>query len=110
MTKSKLTKLQSSLVEKIQRRLSLNNPNYSIDEDLVNDYIETAVVEIEKWARPNEDTIASGTYNAEIIEFVLQSLGANGAEGLSSYSDAAEKRSFYSNPLSSLKSKIPQRL
>lgn len=111
MTKNNLNKLKANLTEKIQRRLSLKNPNTNYDEDLIGDYIEDAVLIIEEWAKPTQETyILNGGYNTEIIEFVIQSININGAEGASSYSDGAESISFANNPISNLKSKIPQGL
>lgn len=103
--------MKSSLTEKIQRRLGLNNPNTTYDEDLIGDYIEEAVTIINDWARPSsEDCFINGSYNSAIILYVIESLNVNGAEGYSSFSDGNQKNVLKNGPVGNLKSRIPQGL
>lgn len=103
--------MKQSLLEKTQRRLTLNLPNYEYDEDLLGDYFDDAVFIIKDWKRNFDDSLVlSGKYDSNIINFIVESINTNGIEGQSSSSANGNKKVFRANPEANLKASIPQSL
>ena len=105
-----MTKMKSTLQEKIKRRLEFNS-EYEADEDLIEDFIDSAINEIQVWRRlTSEDEFLSGMYDTNIIRFVIESYNILGIEGQSYEGNGATSKQFSETPLSRLKSSIPQRM
>ena len=103
--------MKSSLLEKAQRKLSNAFPDYEYDEDLLSDYFDDAVSIIMKWRKmSNENPVLSGSYDSEIVQFIVESINRSGIEGQSSSSANGISKVFIATPEDNLKSKIPQRL
>ena len=101
--------MKTTLLEKAQRRLTLNLPNYEYDEDILGDYFDDAVSIIKDWKHNFDDSLVlSGLYDDKIIKFIIESININGVEGQSSSSANGNKKVFYASPESNLKSSIPQ--
>lgn len=101
--------MRVTLLEKAQRKLSNNFPNYDYDEDLLGDYFDDAVSIIKKWKKNREDSLlTSGDFDTEIVEFIIESIGKAGLEGQSSTNANGISKVFIATPESNLKSKIPQ--
>lgn len=102
--------MKTKLLEKIKRRLEFNS-EYEADEDLINDFIESAINEIVSWRRlDNYDEFMYGIYDNNIIRFVVESYNIIGIEGQSYESNGATAKQFTETPLSRLKSSIKQRI
>lgn len=102
--------MQKKLLEKAQRRLSLNS-EYTPDNDLINDFIENAVYEIKSWRKLSNDTeFLDGRYDMVIVNFVVESYNTIGIEGQTYNSDGASARQFNGTPLSHLRSSVKQGL
>lgn len=101
--------MKTALLEKAQRRLTLNLPNYEYDEDLLGDYFDDAIDIIKDWKRNfNDSLFFDGSYDDKIIRFIIESINTNGVEGQSSSSANGNKRVFIATPESNLKSSMPQ--
>ena len=101
--------MKTSLVEKIQRKLSVNS-DYDYGEDFLNDLIDEAVDIIKNWTRSSDDAILTGNYDVKIVDYVIQSLNISGIEG-QSYSNAnGIAKTFYASPEANLKASIPQKI
>lgn len=102
--------MKSTLQEKIKRRLEFNS-EYEADEDIINDFIDSAINEIILWRRlDKDDEFLSGMYDTQIIRFVIESYNIIGIEGQSYESNGATAKQFTETPLSRLKSSIKQRI
>ena len=103
--------MKNALLEKVQRKLANNFPNYEFDEDLLGDYFDDAVSILKKWLK-NADAslVLTGNYDSEIVEFIIESVGRAGLEGQMSSSANGISKTFIATPESNLKSKIPQSL
>jgi len=102
--------MKSNLLEKIARRLNYNS-EYEADEDLIEDFIDSAINEIIVWRRLDSDEeILSGRYDTNIVNFVIESYNIQGIEGQSYEGNGATSKQFTESPLSRLKSSIPQRM
>lgn len=105
-----MTKMKSALQEKIKRRLEFNS-EYETDEDLINDFIESAINEIIEWRHLEQDNeFLSGMYDNAIIRFVIESYNILGVEGQTYESNGATAKQYSGTPLSRLKSSISQRI
>lgn len=103
--------MRAMLLEKTQRKLSLNLPNYTYDEETLGDYFDDAVSIIKDWKRNyNDSLVLSGNYDTAIIQFVIESIGVSGIEGQSSSTANGNKKVFFATPEDNLKAKIPQGL
>ena len=103
--------MRTALIEKVQRRLSNNFPDYEYDEDLLNDYFDEACDIIRDWKRlSNDSSFFTGNYDRPIIQFIIESLNVAGIEGQSMSSANGITKSFYGSPEANLKSQIPQSL
>ena len=101
--------MKETVLEKAQRRLSLNSPDYVYDEDLLGDYFDEAVDIIVDWKKASDNKlILSGKYDKNIIQFIIESINIAGLEGQSSSSANGITKSFIGTPESNLKSSIPQ--
>lgn len=101
--------MKSTLLEKVQRKLANNFPNYEYDEDLLGDYFDDAISIIKKWKKNKDDSVVtSGDYDTEIVDFIVESIGRAGLEGQSSSNANGISKTFIATPESNLKSKIPQ--
>lgn len=102
--------MKSTLLEKIARRLNYNS-EYEADEDIIEDFIDSAISEIVNWRRlDNEDEFLSGMYDSNIVEFVIESYNKMGIEGQSYEGNGATSKQYTETALSRLKSSIPQRM
>ena len=103
--------MQSSLTDKINRRLEINSPDVSFDEDLIADYINDACTIINNW-RKNKDNkeLLSGIYDNKIISYVIESINLTGIEGQSYSSANGITKQMIATPEDNLKSGISQRL
>ena len=103
--------MRNALLEKAQRKLANNFPNYEYDEDLLGDYFDDAISILKKWLK-NADAslVLTGNYDSEIVDFIVESIGRAGQEGQSSSSANGISKTFIATPESNLKSKIPQSL
>ena len=105
-----MSKMKSTLQEKIVRRLEFNS-EWEADEELVNDFIDTAINEIFLWRKlSNDDELLSGRYDGNIIRFVIESYNMLGVEGQTYESNGQTAKQYAQTPLSRLKSSIPQRI
>lgn len=102
--------MKSTLQEKAKRRLEFNT-EYEADSDLINDFIDTAIIELKLWRKSeNDDEFLSGMFDSAIIRFVVESYNILGIEGQSYESNGASAKQFTETPLSRLKSSISQRI
>lgn len=105
-----INKLKSTVQEKAVRRLQFNS-EYEPDTDLIDDFIDSAISEIKRWRKADDDTeLLTGMYDSNIISFVVESYNIMGVEGQSYEGNGSNTRQFSGTPLSRLKSSIPQRL
>lgn len=101
--------MKTTILEKAQRKLTLNLPNYQYDNELLGDYFDDAVLIIKDWKRNFEDDIViSGNYDDKIVKFIIESINVNGLEGQSSSSANGNKKVFINTPESNLKGSITQ--
>lgn len=101
--------MKDKILEKTQRKLANNFPDYDYDDDLLGDYFEDAVSIIKDWKRNQNDTVVlSGLYDRQIVQFIIESLNMAGIEGQSTSSANGVTKSFISSPESNLKASIPQ--
>lgn len=102
--------MKSSLEEKIVRRLEFNT-EYSADTDLIDDFLDAAFSEINRWRKNTDNTeLLSGVYDNNIVDFVIESYNAMGIEGQVYDSNGTSARQYSGSPLSRLKTSIKQRL
>lgn len=103
--------MKSQIIEKTQRKLANNFPDYDYDEELLGDYFDDAVSIIKDWKRnQNDSVVMTGIYDRQIVQFIIESLNMAGIEGQSSSSANGITKSFISSPESNLKASIPQSL
>ena len=101
--------MKTKLLEKAQRKLSLNAEDYTYDNDLLGDYFDDAVDIIQDWKRNYDSTfILSGVYDTVIVQFIIESINLTGLEGQSSSSANGVSKTFIASPEANLKSRIPQ--
>lgn len=106
-----ITQMKQSVLEKAQRKLSNNYPDYEYDKELLGDYFDDAVSIIRKWVKlKNDDSFLNAKYEREIVKFIVESIVVSGMEGQSESYANGIKRKFYANPESNLKASIPQSL
>lgn len=103
--------MKQSLIEKTQRKLSLNDSCYEYDEDLLGDYFDDAIDIIIDWKRfSDESPVLTGNYDRYIVQFIIESIVVSGIEGQSQSYGNGIKKVFYASPEANLKSSIPQSL
>lgn len=103
--------MKAKLLEKSQRKLANNFPDYEYDKDLLGDYFDDAVSIIMKWKKNyNESLVLAGNYDTEIVDFIIESINKSGQEGQSSSSANGMRKIFIATPEDNLKGKIPQGL
>ena len=103
--------MKENLLEKAQRKLSLNAEDYTYDEDLLGDYFDDAVAIIQDWKRNyNEDYVLTGQFDTVIIQYIIESINWSGLEGQTSSSANGVTKTFIASPEANLKSRIPQSL
>lgn len=103
--------MKSTLLEKVQRKLSNNFPDYEYNEDLLGDYFDDAVDIIARWRKASDTSLVlTGNYDREIQQFIIESIGKSGIEGQSSSTANGITKTFSGTPESHLKSSIPQSL
>lgn len=111
MAYKNLNSMKTTLLEKVQRKLANNFPDYEYDEDLLGDYFDDACSIIKDWKRNSQDSIFyDGKYDRNIVQFIVESIGASGLEGQSSSSANGISKTFYATPEANLKKSIPQSL
>ena len=103
--------MKTNLLEKVQRKLSLNAEDYTYDEDLLGDYFDDAVAILRDWKRNYNDSLfLNGYYDTGIVNFIIESINITGLEGQSSSSANGVSKTFRASPESNLKSRYPQAL
>ena len=103
--------MKSQIIEKTQRKLANNFPDYDYNEELLGDYFDDAVSIIKDWKRnQNDSVVMTGIYDRQIVQFIIESLNMAGIEGQSSSSANGITKAFISSPESNLKASIPQSL
>ncbi len=103
--------MKQNLLEKAQRKLSLNTEDYTYDEDLLGDYFDDAVAIVQDWKRNyNEDYVLTGQFDTVIIQYIIESINWSGLEGQTSSSANGVTKTFIASPEANLKSRIPQSL
>lgn len=103
--------MKQSVLEKAQRKLSNNFPDYEYDKELLGDYFDDAVSIIKEWKKSSNDEIfLNGIYNKNIVQFIVESINISGMEGQSESYANGIRRKFYASPESNLKASIPQSL
>ena len=101
--------MKTAIVKKAQGKLSLNSPNYVYSEEILGIYFDDAIDIIVDWKRLSDvDSIISGIYDKNIVQFIIESIVISGMEGQSSNSSNGNKKVFIASPESNLKSSIPQ--
>lgn len=103
--------MKETLLEKIQRKLAYNSPDFEFDEEFLQDLIDEAYTIIYNWRKLSKnDEMLSGRYDTNIIQYVIESINATGIEGQKASSANGISKSFYNTPEANLKSSISQRL
>lgn len=103
-TYKSLNSMKAKLLEKLQRRLQNNFPDYEFDEEFLGDYFDDACAIIKDWRKLKDDSvILSGIYDTNILKFIVESLNIAGLEGQSSSSANGITKSFYATPEANLK-------
>lgn len=103
--------MQTTILEKVERKLSNNFPDYEYDEDLLGDYFEDAVAIIAEWKNTTDTSLVlTGNYDRQIVQFIIESINISGLEGQSSSVANGITKNFSGTPESHLKSSIPQSL
>lgn len=109
-TYTSMSRLKSTLLDKIKRRIEYNS-DYEVDDELIEDFIDSAVLEIKDWRRLEDDTeILTGRYDNNIIRYVIESYNMLGIEGQSYESNGSSSKQYNTTPLSNLRSSITQRI
>ena len=103
--------MKTAVLEKAQRRLANNFPDYEYDEDFLGDYFDDAVSIIKDWKKTYDNSIFyEGKYDRNIVQFIIESINVSGLEGQDSSTANGIKKGFYATPEANLKSSIPQSL
>lgn len=103
--------MKTTIIEKAQRKISNNFPDYEYDNDLLGDYFDEAISIITSWTRATDNnTVLSGIYDTNIIKYIVESINISGIEGQSYSSANGITKNFIATPEANLKSSIPQRL
>ena len=101
--------MRTILLEKAQRKLANNFPDYEYDEELLGDYFDDAVEIIRSWKRASDTSLVlTGNYDRNIVQFIVESINISGLEGQSSSSANGITKTFIASPESNLKASIPQ--
>lgn len=105
-----LNKARQTILDKAKRRIEFNS-EYTANEDLIADFIDSAFDEIRGWRKLDNDTeLLTGIYDNNIVEFVVESYNRMGIEGQSYDGNGSNTRQYSGTPLSRLLGSIPQRL
>ena len=111
MAYKSLNSMKTAVLEKAQRRLANNFPDYEYDEDFLGDYFDDAVSIIKVWKKTYDNSIFyEGKYDRNIVQFIIESINVSGLEGQDSSTANGIKKGFYATPEANLKSSIPQSL
>ena len=111
MAYKSLNSMKTAVLEKAQRRLANNFPDYEYDEDFLGDYFDDAVSIIKDWKKTYDNSIFyEGNYDRNIVQFIIESINVSGLEGQDSSTANGIKKGFYATPEANLKSSIPQSL
>ena len=103
--------MKSTLLAKVQRKLSLNSQDYTYDTNLLGDYFDDAIEIIKSWKKLRTETdILNGIYDVQIQKYIIESINYSGNEGLSYGSANGVSKNYIATPESNLKSSIPQSL
>lgn len=103
--------MKSTVLKKVQRKLSNNYPDYEYDEELLGDYFDDAISIIIDWKRlSNTNIILTGKYDTNIQQFIIESIGKSGIEGQISNTANGITKNYSGTPESHLKSSILQSL
>lgn len=101
--------MQTSILEKVQRRLQFNASDYEYDEEYLADFFEEACNIIVDWKRlSSTDSFLDGRYDSAIVRYIVESVNMSGIEGQTSSSANGNTKSFHNSPEGNLKSSIPQ--
>lgn len=101
--------MKTILLEKAQRKLANNFPDYEYDEELLGDYFDDAVNIIKGWKKASDTSLVlTGDYDRNIVQFIVESINISGLEGQSYSSANGITKTFISSPESNLKASIPQ--
>lgn len=101
--------MKTILLEKAQRKLANNFPDYEYDEELLGDYFDDAVDIIKGWKKASDASLVlTGNYDRNIVQFIVESINISGLEGQSYSSANGITKTFISSPESNLKASIPQ--
>lgn len=101
--------MKEAVLEKAQRKLQYNAPDYVYDEDLLGDFFDDAISIIKSWRKMTaDDDLLDGDYDSNVVRFIIESINIAGLEGQSSSSTSSTTKSFINTPESNLKSSIPQ--
>lgn len=101
--------MKTILLEKAQRKLANNFPDYEYDEELLGDYFDDAVDIIKGWKKASDTSLVlTGNYDRNIVQFIVESINISGLEGQSYSSANGITKTFISSPESNLKASIPQ--
>lgn len=101
--------MKYDIIEKAQRKLSINFPDYEYDEDLLGDLFDDAINIIKDWKKNNNDSIfLNGNYDRYIVQYIVESINMSGLEGQSYSSANGITKTFIGSPESNLRASIPQ--
>lgn len=106
-----LTILKETLLEKVQRKIQFNTPDYEIDEEYLEDLIDEAIGIIRDWRKlSNNDEFLNELYNTNIINYVIETINMSGIEGQSNSNANGNSKTFINTPANNLRTSISQRL
>lgn len=101
--------MKTTLIEKAQRKLANNFPDYEYDEDLLGDYFDDAVEIIRDWKKASDTSLVlTGNYDRNIVQFIIESINISGLEGQSISKANGITKTFIATPEANLKASIPQ--
>lgn len=101
--------MKETLIEKAQRKLSNNFPDYEYDASLLGDYFDDAIQIIIDWKMLiDTESVLTGKYDRNIVQFIIESINLSGLEGQSYSSANGITKTFIASPEANLKSSIPQ--
>lgn len=105
-----LNALREKINETVANRVAYNQPDYTLNEDLVGDLIDEAIDIIRDWRKTwDSDTeFLSGRFDSNIVGYVMESLNTIGIEGQSYESANGNTKQYKMSPRQRLCSGIPQ--
>lgn len=106
-----MTILKETLLEKVQRKIQFNTPDYEIDEEYIEDLIDEAIGIIRDWRKlSNNDEFLNELYNTNIINYVIETINMSGIEGQKVSNANGNSKTFINTPANNLRTSISQRL